>query len=416
MITPSRDDALGVLQRIDALHTALSQIVLEGGDLTDIAAETARVLDLGILVTSTDGRERAAALSDGVREALLAEDLFDDTGRFRVERVSPAAPLRFGSGEVRAVRIAGAGSDLARLVCVSAHRQVSGDDVHALERAATVAALVVVRQASVTAVENKYKGDFLRDVLLGRAGEDSFVVEHAATFGWDLDRPVVVVTAKLDHAEEDVQVEQRREWQERFAAAWRQVCTAHDRSIASVDFSTEVVTVVPSPADGSVRGTVERIVAEVAGDRGGGRRPFSAGVSRVAPSLVELPAAYSQARRAAMVGRRINGTENTTWFDDLGLHRLIALVPDPNELHDFAHDVLGELARDTTEAADLRTTLQVLLDTNLNVAEAARLQFFHYNTMRYRVSKLERMLGPFSSDPHLRLDIAVALQVLQMRG
>ena len=161
---------------------------------------------------------------------------------------------------------------------------------------------------------------------------------------------------------------------------------------------------------------VDRVVAAVRGDRGGGRRPFSVGVSRLVDSLEDLPDAYLQARRAAEAGRRVSGGGGTTWFDDLGLHRLIALVPDFAEVRAFAHDVLGDLAGDTEEAADLRTTLQILLDTNLNVAEAARQQFFHYNTMRYRVNKLERLLGPFTTDPHLRLDLAVALQILQMRG
>ena len=112
----------------------------------------------------------------------------------------------------------------------------------------------------------------------------------------------------------------------------------------------------------------------------------------------------------------MHGAGSTTYFDQLGLHRLIALVPDTGELRAFARDVLGPLADGTTEAADLRETLQVLLDTNFNVAEAARLQFFHYNTMRYRVCKLERLLGPLSSDPHLRLDVAVALRVLEVAG
>jgi purine catabolism regulator len=300
---------------------------------------------------------------------------------------------------------------------------MSSDDVHALERAAAVAALLISREEAVTAVENKYQGDFLRDLFLRRAGDEDYVAEHADTFGWDLRRPVVVVAAEIDPPGPDeapVSRAIRRQWQARFSAAWRQVSRGLDERIPSVDFSSEVVTLLPVAAGDEQpvagKSIVDRAVTAVSGDRGGGRRLFSVGVSRVASTLDELPEAYAQARRAVEVGRRVNGGRSTTFFDQLGLHRLIALIPDAGELRSFTHDVLGPLAGGTHEAADLRATLQVLLDTNFNVAEAARLQFFHYNTMRYRVAKLERLLGPLSSDPHLRLDVAVALRVLEIAG
>ena len=414
-------DASAALARVDALHTALTHIVLEGGDLSRITAEVAGVLGGGVLVCSTDGRERAAHVTDDDRAALRETDLVDPSGRIRVERIGTSG-ARIGDGEVRMLRVAAGGADLARLVCVRREGPISEDDVHALERAATVAALVITREQSITAVENKYQGDFLRELFAGRARDATYVEEHAVAFGWTLDRPVVVVVAEIDPpdpADEVPSSQQRRGWQERFSAAWRQVTQAIDPGIPSVDFSSEVVALLPAGDSGDGlpgEAVVRRAVAAVTGDKGGGRKVFSVGVSRVAATLDDLPDSYNQARRAVEIGRRVGGSGSTTWFDQLGLHRLIALVPDAGELRAFAHDVLGPLAERTTEAADLRETLQVLLDTNFNVAEAARLQFFHYNTMRYRVGKLERLLGPLSSDPHLRLDVAVALRVLEISG
>lgn len=407
-----------VLERIDALHGALTAVVLEGGDLAQIAAEVARVLDVGVLIASTDGRERAAALDDEVRERLRVAELFDDSGRFRVERAR-VAPVRVDDGELRLFPVVAGGSLLARLVVHSPTRPLPDSDRQALERAATVAALFITRQLAVTAVEGKYRGDFLREVFGGRGGDDEWIVEHAVGLGWDLDRPLVVVMGELDPptgAESPVPAGVRRGWQDRFAAAWRQVLEAKDPTAAVADFSSEVVALVPVVPTDVPEPSVDSIVAAIRGDRGGGRRSFSVGVSRIVRRPGDLPEAYAHARRAVEVGRRIHGPGSLTRFDSLGVHRLISLVPDAEELRSFAVEVLGPLAENSATAIDLRETLQILLDANLNVAEAARVQHFHYNTVRYRVTKLESMLGPFTSDPHLRLDLAVALQVWSMQG
>lgn len=415
----------GVLERVDALHAALTAVVLEGGDLEQIAAEVARVLDVGVLVTSTDGRERAAALGEDARSHLAAAELFDESGRFRVERAR-VAPLRLGDGQLQMFPVAAGGSLLARLVVHSPDRSLSDADRQALERAATVAALFITRQMAVTAVEGKYRGDFLREVFGGRGGDDEWVIEHAVGLGWNLDRPVIVVMGELDpptDEESPVPTRVRRGWQERYAAAWRQVLEAMDPTVAVADFASEIVALVPvvppAPPEqvhAEIQRVVQPIVSAIRGDRGGGRRSFSVGVSRLVRRPSELPEAYTHARRAVEVGRRITGPGSVTTFDSLGVHRLISLVQDGEELRSFAVEMLGPLAEDSATAVDLRTTLQILLDTNLNVAEAARVQHFHYNTVRYRVTKLESMLGPFTSDPHLRLDLAVALQVWSMQA
>ena len=416
-----------VLERIDALHEVLARLVLEGGDLEQIAAEVARVLSVGVLLTSTDGRVQAEAITDEMRQALDDAGLFAPEGRFRVERAS-RRPLPLGNGQIRLQPVVAGGSDLARLVCVSPSRIIPPDDVHALERAATVAALLITRQQAVSAVEGKYRGDFLRDVFSGRAGNAEYVLEYATGLGWNVQLPGVVICAELDPPKEaDSPLPSRigRTWQVRFFDAWRQVIRSYDRAVPTADFSAEIVTLLPVPeefrespdkAQDAIRKTLAGLVTAVAGDKGGGRRPFSVGASRVVWSLDDLPNAYAQARRATEIGRRVGGNGSTTHFDDLGVHRLIGLVTDKDELTAFARDVLGELFNDTTEARELCTTLQVLLDSNLNVAEASRIQFFHYNTMRYRIGKLERILGPFTTDPNLRLNIAVALRVREIQA
>ncbi|NDL55605.1 PucR family transcriptional regulator [Phytoactinopolyspora mesophila] len=408
------------LERSWEIHHALLSVVLEGGGLGELADKASAVLGVAVFVTTSDGRVLAEGGAPDDLSGWRSSACFDQTGRFRTEyepggvHAHPDVPGQHAVVPVVAGRV-----DHGRIVAFAGDRELDEGDVNVLERTATVAALAVNKQLAVTAVEGKYRGDFLRDMLAGRAGEREQIVAHCEVLGWDVARELVVVVAELDPGVGSAPMTglELRPAQERFTTAWQTVVGRRDHAAPVVGFAQEVVALLPVPQTADVDALVRDVVRGVSGDGGGGRRSFSTGVSRVLDDPERLPAAYEQARRAVYVGRQMNGSGSVAHFDALRSFRLISLIEDQDELRGFVKESLRELAaEDDPEMADLRHTLKVLLDTNLNVAEAARILHFHYNTLRYRIGKLERMVGAFTTDPELRLDLALALKVLQMRG
>lgn len=395
-----------LLERSEHVHRALVSIVLDGGGLQEVTDELVRLLGGPVCVTDPAGRILASSGTVPDPAPLMMRG---DAG------------LRDLGGVTAAVAPIVAGSlDHGRIVALPGDRPLGPQDVDTLERAATVAALVITKQLAVSAVESKYQSDFLRDVLSGRATDMERVIAHAASLGWDINRPLAVVVSEMDEPAGSPPAGSASRGsntsQDRLTNAWTAAARARDSRTAVVGYSSEVVVLLPTPAD-ALRRTLRQLVTTVRADLASSRRAFSTGASRVVTSPEGLPAAYEQAREALRVGRRLHGTGSVADFDELGVYRLLALIGDGAELRAFVRETLGPLAeRDDADTRDLRRTLQVLLDTNLNVAETARILHFHYNTLRYRIGKLERMLGSFTTDPHLRLNLSLALQVIQMRG
>lgn len=417
------DQQAGILERVEEAHQILVGVVLAGGGLEDLCQRLAGFLGGAAMVTSSDGRVLARAGSEDDLAAALALDCFDRTGRLITEHEPVGIRPAHGANARRAmVRIAAGNLNHGLLAAFVGDRPLTADDVHLLERAATVAALAITKEQAVSAVESKYRAEFLRDALSGRAGSPIEAVAHAASLGWDIDRRLVVVVAETDEDDEhstrspaEVGV-----LQERFSRAWSQAMAVRDPRAPVMGFSQEVVAlcgVLPSADTDAIMRTVSEVVRVISGIGGGGRRTFSTGVSRPIDSVADLPQAYEEALSAVSVGRQLHGDSAVTHFDGLGVFRLLALIPDSADLRRFVDESLGGLAADDSpENVDLRRTLSILIDTNMNVAETARQLFFHYNTLRYRIVKLEKMLGPFTTDPQLRLKLALALKVHQMRG
>lgn len=401
------------LARSERVHRAFLQLVLEGHGLPEIVRDLGRLVDDPVAIVDLEGRVLAAAGLERLGRLDLAE-----AARWQVSTAagSSAGTVTVGARELActAVPISAGLRAHGHVLALSPVGSPS-DDLMALESAATVAALALTQRLEVQAVEDKYRSDLMHDLL--RAVDDpDDVRRRAAGFGWDLDRRLIVLVVRLDAAPEPVLPDPVTRRAPLVAAMSRSVLD-RDPGAAIARFSHEVVIITAAFDGPEGRAEAKRFCSHLVDEasRSVGASA-SAGLSRPVDELDAIHVAYEQATRALVIGRRIHGGGTTVHFDDLGAYRVLSLVEDHAELRSFAAEVLGELASDTPTAADLRRTLQTLLDTGGNVAEAARQLHFHYNTLRYRVEKLESIVGPFTTDARVRLDVHLALLVLAMRG
>ena len=189
-----------ILRRLEHADRALVQIVLAGGSLDDLCQQVVGFLDGAAMVTTTDGRVIARAGSarelEGAPTASSASTARAAAHGGRAE--GPAA--RRTDGEPRGRRRIVAGNPTTGCSSPSAAiARLTIDDVRLLERAATVAALAITKDAGRLGGREQVP----RRVPPRRAGRaapgpPAEAVAHASSLGWDIDRPMVVVVAETD--------------------------------------------------------------------------------------------------------------------------------------------------------------------------------------------------------------------------
>jgi purine catabolism regulator len=409
-----------VLARAEEIHRVFMEIVLHGGGLPEITETLSHLIEGAVVVVDDEDRVLAASRLDEVSASLAGAGLLAEDGTVVAgDAMVPQTRVQVTRGVHWAVAPVLAGSMRhGRILAVQGERPLQDDVLIALERAATVVALDATKKLAVTAVERKFRSDFLHELLSGRARDEQEVLSRSRSLGWDLERPLIVVVAELDPVDGDQRSElEERRLRARLTDAWTSAVRACDPGGAVAGFASEFVAIVGAPPDRDAAEAGTSLVETIAsGLAQRSRHPLSFGVSRPVASATELAQAYDQATKAMQIGRRVHGPGGITRFDTLGVYRLLSLIDDAEELRSFAYESLGPLLTlEPPERDDLLQTLEVLVECNLNVARAARRLYFHYNTLRYRIIKLERLLGPFTTDPNLCLQIELALQIIHIR-
>lgn len=236
-------------------------------------------------------------------------------------------------------------------------------------------------------------------------------------FGWADVVPHVVAIFEIDGLSE---LRQSREASE---SRIRQLKTLVSRTLtyrlAAVDhllseFSDDLAIVMACESDAAalavlepLRKELESIIAE-AGCR------ITLGVSSLDDDLHSLPRKYEEARRAIMLTHKLRGSGHGASIEDLRLADLLSQLLGADGVEAILSDIHRLERYDREHRSAYLDTLTAFLQCFGNIAEAAELLSVHQNTVRYRIEKIEEMLGGSLFDADFRFLLELGLQLKRL--
>ena len=413
-----------LLRRAAVIDDRLANLVVKGADLSEIAAAVAELTGKPISIHDAEHRRLASAVPPWLDETVLPR-LLDASCRDHPAVIEALRGMRATHGGV-----VGPLPDLGlhhrflvapilireetcgHLVIMEYGSRFNSLELHVARRAATKVALELTIERRGIAAARDASASLTADLICGRLDGASFA-RRARFIGIDPSAPRVLCLVTGDASVDDA-------------------APAADELSAALAFASRGSGVLTTGVAEGVVALLEvnratsrlaaiseaRMVVEQALDTVGDSRLRAALSSRctTAPDFVR---GYEEARQVMTCLRSFSSDQGARVLaaDDLGVGRVLLSSSDHVSVRRFAEDALGDLLAENETARDQLRTLEIFFECGRNIRRSAVVLDVHENTVRYRLTRIERKTGlAVGTSADDQLTAQLALLVLRLDG
>lgn len=138
------------------------------------------------------------------------------------------------------------------------------------------------------------------------------------------------------------------------------------------------------------------------------------GIGNGYTELSKLQHSFKQATKC-LAGVAFKSKDRIIWYERLGFVKVLMELENKEILQKYQYEVLGPLIEyDTENHTEMVKTLQAYFDANENIKDTAELIFNHPNTIKYRIKRIEEILGVNFDEVSDRYELYTALMIHNM--
>jgi hypothetical protein len=381
------------MQRAEEAHDRLTDLVLRGGDLSEVAAAVAGLLAGGITIHDPEGRTLAAVGRRGDFEGPVP-----DPAALVSHAADSHAAARAVFRDSRWTCAVLAGQELLGSLVLYGRGRLDDSDRRLFERAGVVTALLLLLSRSVAETENRVRGELITDLLTAPDRDPAGLVVRGRRLGVDLRRPCLVLVA-----------ETAADFRDKLAGAAGQYLFGSTG--ISAERSGTVVLLLPH--DGTLPGEAARGAAAQLSHAVGAPVTVAAGGPAAGPR--SLADAHDEALRCLRALQSLGRIGDGASAVELGF--LGVLLGNERDVHSFVTATLGPLLDyDARRGTELVHTLGAYFACGGTLTRTKDELHLHVNTVVQRLDRIQALLGADWNAPERALELQLALRLHLLSG
>lgn len=417
------DKQSSVIKKVETLHNETMDVVLKGGGIQDILRSLAKSI------------ENPVGLKDYHFEEINCIDIDDEETRAEIEEQlklnlkSNIYTSRFGKTvqdkvvlndrevDRMMVPIMVKNNLYGHLFALGTKRELTHYDSLYLESTSSIIALEFLKRISVQEVENKYKAEFFEDLISFDEKRKLKAIERANYYRFDKDAFYSVFSVRVNKVESTVGGEE--EYNQILTKAMYMidmVCREENRTyiIASKGKKINVLFMWKSAEDhkkltmrisNSIKEALDQKVAQV---------QYRIGIGRVYKGIDQVFKSLKDAEKSVEAAKTYVN-QQVIDFDTLGIYKIFCQDHLKDELLSFYKTTLEPLViYDRKRDTELVKSLVIYFETNGNLKKMSEMLFTHYNTVLYRINRIQEITGKDLEDEGDRYGLQTALKIMKI--
>jgi sugar diacid utilization regulator/putative methionine-R-sulfoxide reductase with GAF domain len=286
----------------------------------------------------------------------------------------------------------------------------------AVEQVVHLLALLILRERTAMETELRLGAQFLDNLLVGRLEDEQSLVNRASLIGIDLRAPRVVVCVGIHTGRRPTSQERPPPLTRRVADVLESSGRTYGRPIVTLRLGDAVMLLESGQLDlRAMQNRIRELVAATSASVGG--MELAAGVGRVCLSLKDYAESYGEANLALALARSRYESGRVLTPEDLGFYGLLARVTHTEALQSMVDGALGPLVgADARSGSEYVKTLEAYLGHDRHLQRTATFLHLHVNTLRYRINRIQDLLGIDLHDVDTRFLLELAVRVNEALG